>query len=423
MKTAGIIVEYNPLHNGHAWQLQKVKETLGKDTAIVVVMSGPFTQRGEPAVLDKWTRARMALACGASLVLELPVPYATASAERFAFGGVQVLAATGITKTLVFGSEHGALPDLMDLASLLATETPAFKTALQGYLETGLSFAAARQLAVAAQLGDNQKAALLKSSNNILGIEYLKAILRLPAKKRLEPITFQRQGQGYLDPSPASHFASATAIRQVIASGRDNPAFLLQHLAHAMPPEALGILLEAVAQHTGLVLHEDLAVPLLALLRTRKPEDLYPYPGMGEGLAQRLHEFARRPEGQDNGENRLSQLVESAMSRRLPRTRVQRALLNLLLNLTASDLEQFDAAGGPAYIRVLGFDKSGRYLLKLMRQKASLPLITRGSDFHEHLNDLNLQRQAQFDLAGTDLWSILAGSSSGADFDRPVVIR
>ncbi|MCD8498731.1 MAG: nucleotidyltransferase family protein [Clostridiales bacterium] len=175
--------------------------------------------------------------------------------------------------------------------------------------------------------------------------------------------------------------------------------FLLQHLAHAMPPEALGILLEAVAQHTGLVLHEDLAVPLLALLRTRKPEDLYPYPGMGEGLAQRLHEFARRPEGQDNGENRLSQLVESAMSRRLPRTRVQRALLNLLLNLTASDLEQFDAAGGPAYIRVLGFDKSGRYLLKLMRQKASLPLITRGSDFHEHLNDLNLQRQAQFDLA------------------------
>ena len=135
MKTAGIIVEYNPLHNGHAWQLQKVKETLGKDTAIVVVMSGPFTQRGEPAVLDKWTRARMALACGASLVLELPVPYATASAERFAFGGVQVLAATGITKTLVFGSEHGALPDLMDLASLLADETPAFKTALQGYLE------------------------------------------------------------------------------------------------------------------------------------------------------------------------------------------------------------------------------------------------------------------------------------------------
>ncbi|NCA98373.1 MAG: nucleotidyltransferase [Clostridia bacterium] len=423
MKTAGIIVEYNPLHNGHAWQLQKVKETLGKDTAIVVVMSGPFTQRGEPAVLDKWTRASMALACGASLVLELPLPYATASAERFASGGVQILAATGITKTLVFGSEHGMLPDLLDLANLLSSETPAFKASLQGYLETGLSFAAARQLAVAALLGDSQKAALLKSSNNILGVEYLKAILRLPARKRLDPVTFQRQGQGYLDPSPASDFASATAIRQVIASGRYNPALLLQQLAHTMPPEALGILLAAVARKEGVVLYEDLAVPVLTHLRTRKSEDLLPYPGMGEGLAQRLHEFARRPAEQDSRDARLRQLVESAMSRRLPRTRVQRALLHMLLNLKTSDLEQIDAAGGPAYIRVLGFDKNGRYLLKLMRQKASLPVITRGSDFHEHLKDPNLQHQSQFDLAGTDLWSILAGSNAGTDFDRPVVIR
>lgn len=423
MKTVGIIVEYNPLHNGHAWQLQKVKETFGKDTAIVVVMSGSFTQRGEPAVLDKWTRARMALACGASLVLELPLPYATASAERFAAGGVQVLAATGITKTLVFGSEHGTLPDLVDLARLLASETPAFKSALQEYLDTGLSFAAARQQAVAQLLGDVHKAALLKSSNNILAVEYLKAILRLPAQKRLEPVTFQRQGQGFLDPSPVSRFASATAIRQVIAQYRDNPAALLQNLAHTMPPEALGILLETVADQKGLVLYEDLSLPVLSLLRTRSPETLLVYPGMGEGLAQRLHEYARRPVQETSPSARIGHLVEDAMSRRLPRTRVQRALLHLLLNLKASDLEQFDAAGGPAYIRVLGFDKNGRYLLKLMRQKASLPIITRGSDFHEYAKNPNLQHQAQFDLAGTDLWSILAGSNSGADFDRPVVIR
>ncbi|NCC77765.1 MAG: hypothetical protein EOM08_15200, partial [Clostridia bacterium] len=228
---------------------------------------------------------------------------------------------------------------------------------------------------------------------------------------------------GYLDPSPASDFASATAIRQVIASDRNNPALLLQQLAHTMPPEALGILLAAVARKEGVVLYEDLAVPVLTHLRTRKSEDLLPYPGMGEGLAQRLHEFARRPAEQDSRDARLRQLVESAMSRRLPRTRVQRALLHMLLNLKTSDLEQIDAAGGPAYIRVLGFDKNGRYLLKLMRQKASLPVITRGSDFHEHLKDPNLQHQSQFDLAGTDLWSILAGSNAGTDFDRPVVIR
>lgn len=423
MKTVGIIVEYNPLHNGHAWQIARVKEVFGKDTAIVVAMSGSFTQRGEPAVVDKWTRTRMALACGASLVLELPLPFATSSAERFAAGGVQLLAATGITRTLVFGSEQGTLPELREIAALLADESPAFKAALQLNLERGLSFAAARQQAVATLLGSDDTAALLKSSNNILAVEYLKALQRLPAAKRLEPVTFQRQGQAYLDPALTSNFASATAIRQVLAVQRQNPAAMLTQLATAMPPAALAILLEAVAAGQGLVLHEDLAVPILALLRTRKPEDLLVYPGMGEGLAQRLHESARRPAEGPGYDQRLSQLVDEAMSRRLPRTRVQRALLHMLLNLTQADLAEFDAAGGPAYIRVLGFDKNGRYLLKLMRKKASLPIITRGSDFLEYGQDIPLQRQAQFDLAGSDLWSILAGAQAGADFDRPVVIR
>ena len=166
-----------------------------------------------------------------------------------------------------------------------------------------------------------------------------------------------------------------------------------------------------------------MAVPILAMLRTRSLEDLQAFPGMGEGLAQRLLEFARRPEMGPGDSNRLQLLVDSATSRRLPKTRVQRALLAMLLNVRQEDLDQFDKAGGPAYIRVLGFDRNGRYLLKLMRQKASLPIITRGSDFLEHGQDLNLQRQSQLDLAGTDLWSFLAGSQAGADFDRPVVIR
>lgn len=305
----------------------------------------------------------------------------------------------------------------------MASEPPEFKLALQQNLETGLSFAAARQQAVAHVLGDATKAALLKSSNNILAVEYLKAIRRLPARKRLEPLTFQRQGQGYLDPSLASGFASATAIRQVLTAHPKDPASLLQQLSPTMPPAALGVLLEAVSNQIGPVLYEDMATPMLSLLRTRTPDDLLLFPGMGEGLAQRLHEAARRPRTDLDPSERLGAVVEAAMSRRLPRTRVQRALLAMLLNVRQSDLETCDTAGGPAYIRVLGFDKNGRYLLKLMRQKASLPIITRGSDFLEHGQNQNLQHQAQIDLAATDLWSILAGGQAGADFDRPVVIR
>ncbi len=431
MKTAGIIAEYNPLHNGHAWQIEQTKLKFGSDCAVIVAMSGSFTQRGEPAVLDKWTRARMALACGASLVLELPFAWATASAERFASGGVQLLAATGITRTLVFGSEHGELPALQQLAEQLISEPPSFKTELQRCLDEGLSFAAARQQALAVSLANPAAAELIKSSNNILAVEYLKANLRLPARRRFEPVTFQRQGQAYLDDTIDAPLSSATAIRKVIAKARRDPAALLRHLAHTMPSASLAILLESVAAGNGPVLSEDLALPMISLLRTRSAEEMADIPGMGEGLAQRLIAAARRPESSDTinsgaggaSYGHLAAIVEAAMSRRLPRTRVQRALLALLMNLTSEDYERFDQAGGPAYIRVLGFDKNGRYLLKLMREKARLPIITRASDFLEYGDQAILQRQAQLDLAATDLWMLAAGQKTGADFDRPVVIR
>lgn len=418
MKTVGIIVEYNPLHNGHAWQIEQVKAAYGRDCAVIVAMSGHFTQRGEPALLDKWARTRMALACGASLVLELPVIYATASAERFASGGVQLLAATGVTKTLVFGSEHGQLPALERLAEALAFESAAFKAALAEELDLGQSFASARQAALARILEHPEDAELLDSSNNILAIEYLKANRRLPARRRLQPVTFQRQGQAFTDETITSSLPSATAIRQAVREARPSAAALLSRLKTAMPSAALAILLETVQSGQGLLLPEDFILPILSLLRTRTAEDLLDIPGMGEGLAQRLIAAARTAEG-----GTVAGLVEAASSRRLPRTRVQRALCALLLNIRTTDYDAFDAAGGPAYLRVLGFDKNGRYLLKLMREKASLPIITRGSDFHEYGDQPILQQQAQFDLAASDLWQVAAAGKPGADFDRAVVIR
>ena len=342
MKTAGIIAEYNPLHNGHAWQIEQTKLKFGPDCAVVIAMSGSFTQRGEPAVLDKWTRARMALACGASLVLELPFAWATASAERFASGGVQLLAATGITRTLVFGSEHGELPALQQIADHLVTEPPAFKAELQRLLDEGQSFAAARQQALAMVLEDPAAADLIKSSNNILAVEYLKAIHRLPARRRLEPVTLQRQGQAYLDES----IDAPVVQRDGHPPGHHRcrkrpPQTLLRKLAHTMPPAALAILLEAAAAGRSIVLSEDYALPIISLLRTRSAESMANIPGMGEGLAQRLVAAARRPENTDSS-RRLETLIDAATSRRLPRTRVQRALLALLMNLTLDDYARFD---------------------------------------------------------------------------------
>lgn len=418
MKTVGIIVEYNPLHNGHAWQIEQVKAAYGRDCAVIVAMSGHFTQRGEPALLDKWTRTNMALACGASLILELPAIYATASAERFARGGVQMLAATGVTKTLVFGSEHGHLPALERLAEALAFESDSFKAALTEELDSGQSFAAARQAALARILDNPEEANLLESSNNILAVEYLKANRQLPARRRLQPVTFQRQGQAFTDETITSTLASATAIRQAVRDARPSAAALLNRLKSTMPAASLAFLLEATQSGKGPLLPEDFNLAIQSLIRSRSAEDLMPFAGMGEGLAQRLVATTRTAEG-----GTWAGLLEAASSRRLPRTRVQRALCALLLNIRTTDYAACDAAGGPLYLRVLGFDKNGRYLLKLMREKATLPIITRGSDFHEYGDHPMLQQQAQFDLAATDLWQVAAGGKPGADFDRAVVIR
>jgi predicted nucleotidyltransferase len=203
----------------------------------------------------------MALACGASLVLELPLAYATASAERFAAGGVQLLAATGITRTLVFSSEHGRLAELDELAAILAEEPPLYRTYLKQQLDTGMSFAAARQQALALYLGDPARLRCWNIRTIFMAVEYLKAIHRLPEKDSWTPVTFQRQGPGYLDPDRSSPLASATAIRQVLAETRHDQAALLLQLAHAMPPASLGILLEAVALGQGPVRYEDLPFP------------------------------------------------------------------------------------------------------------------------------------------------------------------
>jgi predicted nucleotidyltransferase len=430
MKVAFIIAEYNPFHLGHAWQLDAARKQLGEDLAFVAIMSGCLTQRGEPAVLDKWSRTRMALACGISLVVELPFAYATASAERFAQGGVGLADATGLNGHLVFGSECGDLAQLQQLAGLLNQEPPEFRLLLRQYLDQGKSFAAARQEAITGLTGDVELGKILGNANNILAVEYLKAMGE-SGQRQLVPLTFQRQGQAYLDhapTTPAEGFASAASIRRLINNNRCHQRAnvtpsLFSALTKTMPPSALAVLLEKIRSGPGPLGPEDLAEPIIGRLRGLDPSQLDQIPGMHEGLGRRLAAAAARPgKSCDQSGGRLEILLSDAATKRFPRTRIQRALMAMLAGLRQEDLSLFDQHGGPQYLRILGFDKKGRHLLKIMRKQAKLPILMNMSDRLEHKNDA-LLRMAELDGIATDLWMLAAGKRCGLDFDTPPVMR
>ncbi|MEA4888938.1 MAG: nucleotidyltransferase family protein [Clostridiaceae bacterium] len=430
MKTIAIIAEYNPFHRGHAYQLQEARRILGQDCAVVIAMSGCFTQRGEPALADKWRRARMAMAGGADLVLELPFAYACGSAERFGRGAVQMLQATGLDCHLVFGSESGDLGALSRLAGLLAPESGEYRLLLKEQLDLGRAFPAARQSALAKLTGKPDEAALLASSNNILAVEYLKAI-KLTPDCHLQPLTIARQGAAYGDadlPDKASGLAAgATALRRIARSccppdGRPvDLAGLLQNLSGQIPPAVLAEWLTGLQSGERPLFLEDFAATGLSLLRSRTVSDLDVIAGMNEGLGRRLAAAAARPACSPPG-GRLEAVLAEADTRRFTRTRLQRAMIALMAGLREEDLARFDQAGGPQYLRILGFTKRGRYLLKVMRRLAGLPVITKASDFLEYQHKEPLTRMAELDLIAADLWMLAAGRPCGQDFDTPVAM-
>ncbi len=450
MITIGIISEYNPFHYGHLYQIKKAREIFGEDCAVIAIMSGNFVQRGEAALLDKWSRARAALLCGVNLVIELPVVYATGSAERFADGGVALAAATGLCDYLVFGSESGELKSLNSLAEILAFEPQPYKESLKNYLSQGLSFPVSRQKALIDFAPHLMADELLGTSNNILAIEYLKSMKRRNIIS-MKPFTIKREGQQYNETNPVdkdaekSHFWSASAIRAVVANSTssskitlsespsselakqsDNFKFsstasVINTLINAMPKESLAILIKKLMDKECITTKESFSDNIYAFLRAVPSQSLEEIPGMNEGLANRLKEYVRN--NTDN-ENPLAALIQNGTSKRHPSTRIQRALFNMILGIQNKDLALFDSKGGPLYLRILGFDKKGRYLLKMMKAQATLPILMKGSDFLEYskIEENNaLNRMAKLDCIATDLWMFHINKKSGCDFTTPPV--
>ena len=330
MEIVGIICEYNPLHLGHAGQIRRIRQTLGGDTAVVCLMSGSFVQRGAPAVYPKSVRAAAALQAGADLVLELPVTYALSSAEGFAMGGVEIL--SRLCTRLCFGAECGSEDALMSLARGLLS--PGFPSALRTFLDQGLSFPAARQQALHA-LGLD--AGLLSSPNNILGVEYCKAILTLGCA--MSPLVIHRPGDYHAQTADPCA-PSATALRRMVVQGQSIRSYVPTELFQNAPVHTLAAGERAI----------------LARLRTMSEEEFSVLPYGGEGLWRKLmHESRRQPD--------LESILAAVKSKRYTRTRLDRMVMCAFLGID----QQTMSAPAP-YARILGFDRRGRELLAMTRK-------------------------------------------------------
>ena len=393
MKTAGIIAEYNPFHKGHEYQIRYTKEKLKADY-VIVAMSGDYVQRGTPALISKHARAEMALRCGADLVLEMPVSVSTASAEAFAMGGVSLLDGLGVVDMLCFGSESGEISALKELAEILVEEPEEYKKLLKSFLSEGLTFPAARSQALTEYFknprnfsGDdfdgvltpllNEVTQILNTPNNILGIEYCKALLRL--NSRIIPHALLRKGSGYHDTDFSllsdEKFPSASGIRNLMK--KSEKAGQSADFSRLIPSASISGFLDSLEKGAWLS-DSALDLPLHYKLLLESEETLQMYPDLSDALIRRILKSRNQYEG-------FSQFADLLKTRDITRSAICRSLVRIFLN------QKTKAPGHIPYARVLGFRKNSAPLLSQIKKNSSIPLITKAADASSILDENALQ--------------------------------
>lgn len=382
-----LTAEYNPFHRGHQYQIDEIRRRLNPE-AIVVILSSHFLQRGIPSLLHRNERALCALRCGADLVLELPLPFSCHNAGVFASGAVTLARSTSVVDTLSFGMEDSSF-SLDSLLDILVQEGPAFKKGLHNLLQKGFSYAAARATASEKLLPG--AGAFLSQPNNTLAVAYLEAA----ARQNWKPSVFsvQRQGSGYHDAELNRPFASATAIRQALAEGKTETAL------DQLPPPSAAILRQALEEGRVITSTEKLWSHIKVLLHRESPESLGGFAEFGEGIEHRIKKFYRQATS-------LDELVEQLSTRRYPRTRLQRQLLYLLLNLKQQENREAQQSG-PLWIRPLAASAQGLALLRRMKEEATLPLLHRLGDVDFSAES---SRALELQLRGSLLWESLVES-------------
>lgn len=359
MSIAAVICEYNPFHNGHKFHIEETKRQTGAD-GIIAVMSGNFVQRGEPAIFNKQLRAASAILGGADLVLELPAIYSCASAEFFAKGAIKILDALGQVNFLSFGAETPCADSLTSVASLLANEPPEFSAKLKQYLNAGMSYPSARSAAVC-DISGKESSKLLASPNNILGIEYCKALLN--ENSSITPIPILRKGAEHDSQSPQSGIASASHIRALIVGG-DIAA------ACSYMPEFSKSLFSDATVHSLKALEKS----ILAELVKTPANSLKIIADVSEGIENRIKSAALTA-------NTLGELIDAVKTKRYTHSRIRRIILSAYLGITHEM-----RAAAPPYIKILDHNKRGREIIAAAKKSASLPVVRNTSQINRLQN-------------------------------------
>jgi len=375
MKVIGIICEYNPLHLGHAEHIKRSRCAIGEDSAIVCVMSGNFVQRGDFAAFNKHARAKMALLGGADLVVELPSPYALLSAQGFAEAGVHMLNSLGFCEYISFGSEAGDVNILQEAANVIVSEKA--QDIIKDWLSKGVSYATAQQKAADSVMDDYSH--VFSTPNNVLGIEYIKAVKKYDSA--MKPITIKRVG-GEHD-SDAGY--SATAARKIL--------FQNQMPSDIMPQYAIDICNEEYMSGRGFVSIKDSASETAVLSRLRMITDFSDISGFSEGLENRFAEYAKKCVN-------IESFAEQVKTKRYPMSRIRRTLMCAVLGI-----KNEHAMTQPPYIRVLGFNEIGKKLLASLRKNEELQIITKPASVYKM--DKRATSLFELEARATDFYSLL----------------
>ncbi len=383
MKVTGLITEYNPFHNGHKFHIEEARRLTGADY-IVVVMSGDFVQRGTPACMDKYLRTEMALSCGADLVVELPVLFATASAEYFALGAIKILDSLGFVDTICFGSELGDLKPLQVITDILLKEPANFKDSLAYHIQQGDTYPSARKKALLNELPKDKLAlyeSILAAPNNILGIEYLKALKLL--KSSMQPYTIKRKIAHYHEQNLNNEISSATSIRNELSKNH------LTDLKETVPSKVYEIL-KSNYQKRFPIVADDYSSEIYHKLLYSESDSLMNYLDINEDLCQRIYNNLYNYQS-------VTQFIQVLKSKNYTLTRISRSLCHILLELRQDDLHPLKWHKGeershvtnrilPQYIRILGLKKEASFLLKKKTLTNSLPIITKMADAKNKLS-------------------------------------
>lgn len=401
MKVVGFIAEYNPFHLGHKHHLEMAKHLTNADYSIAII-SGSFVQRGEPSLVDKWTKAKMAIDNGVDLVIELPFIFSVQSAELFAYGGVSLLDQLNIIDYMVFGAELDDLKSLVEIAHVLSVEPPYYKKRLKKYLDMGYSYPISRSNALEDYFSLKKPKLkeildiknILNMSNNILAIEYIKALKLINSS--IEPIAIKRIENQYKDTILKGNIASATAIRNNLLNNsidsikKHVPLKTYDHLIHYKNKYKYFNTLNNYNQ----IIHY--------LLCIKNKKQLTEIIDMEPGLENRIVDKATQYKD-------AKQLVQAISTKRYPKTRIQRILIHIMMDLTQTTFEELKNYH-PAYIRVLGANKNGFMLLNKIKKNSKLPIITKFANHHEY-NNTYLNKILHFDKKSTDLFFIGLKSS------------